>query len=212
MEEEIWANGAAGNWPPSSTDDLRNPRMSGKSWNPFFVLLKSPVPHGACFTPRRMPGRRARRGAGPSACGFASIQGSRQDSLRGLLPPPLGGTTVSFKQLKEYLEERQDVSAETINSFGVRGSGISGVILLARMLLNIFRGARRADVVALHCSTTALYSFALIVLLLARIAQRPILIRRYGGATIMIWPIEAEAGALCGVTCGPQFAGVKKTS
>jgi len=100
----------------------------------------------------------------------------------GPLPPPVGGTTVSFPQLQEALAELPGVSVETINTNGIRGRGVVSLVLFPWMLFRIFAAARRSDVIALHCSSTALHIVGILAVLCARLARRPIVIRKFGGS------------------------------
>jgi len=106
----------------------------------------------------------------------------------GPLPPPVGGTTVAFKLIQEALAQRSDASTVTVDTNGVRFGGMGGRLRLFPMLLQTYREARRADVIVLHCSTTALHIAAVLMVVVARLARRPLIIRKFGGSDYTVFP------------------------
>ncbi len=101
--------------------------------------------------------------------------------LIGPLPPPYCGTSTLLEYLVELLKEDSTIEACAINTRGIRGEGLRGVVRFGRLLWRMFACARKSDVVTLHCSTTALHIIGITVLLIARLARRPLIIRKFAG-------------------------------
>ncbi|MFC1601057.1 glycosyltransferase [Candidatus Sumerlaeota bacterium] len=99
----------------------------------------------------------------------------------GSLPPPIGGTTVLLKGLVDALRERDDVEVEAINAIGVRSRGLGGVLGFVRLAWRVARAARRADIVSVHGATKGLHILAPTVVFLARLAGKPVIVRKFGG-------------------------------
>jgi glycosyltransferase involved in cell wall biosynthesis len=99
----------------------------------------------------------------------------------GPAPPPLGGVTVLFASLVRGLESRDDVEVEVVDTKGVRGHGLAGLVALARLSSRVGRAARRADVIALHAATSGLHVTGTIAASAARAAGRPLIVRKFGG-------------------------------
>ncbi len=107
----------------------------------------------------------------------------------GSLPPPIGGTTVSFATLVDELHSDRSVAIEVIDlspSRCPRGFGAFGHFL-AR-LRTMLAQCRRSDVVSLHICTSALPYLGLAVLLLASLAHVPLIIRKFGGTSYQSLP------------------------
>jgi glycosyltransferase involved in cell wall biosynthesis len=97
--------------------------------------------------------------------------------LIGALPPPIGGTTVSLRHLKEYLEERVNAVVTVDCSTGRRGIAATSV----RVLIGVLRHILRVDVVTLHFSDRASISIAPILWIASRLFRRPVIYRQFGG-------------------------------
>lgn len=102
--------------------------------------------------------------------------------IGGLNSPVPGGTVISFRQLVESLQHVPQLEMEVINSAGIRGQGIRGLIAFASLIVRIAKKSLRADVVALHGSTTGLHILAPVVTLCAKVAKKPVIIRKFGGS------------------------------
>jgi len=96
-------------------------------------------------------------------------------------PPPYVGTTVSALQLASFLESAPGVTLYRFDTMGVRGQGVRGVFRFLGLLLRAYRAARKADIVTLHCSTTAVHLVGLPMLCVARLARRPFMLRKFAG-------------------------------
>ena len=65
--------------------------------------------------------------------------------LIGSLPPPLGGTTVTLKQLVERLDTESDIDICVVDSSGIRGHLITGLFKFIGALIKIFIAAFRVE-------------------------------------------------------------------
>jgi glycosyltransferase involved in cell wall biosynthesis len=103
--------------------------------------------------------------------------------LIGPLPPPLGGTTVSFRQLIRELADKDDVACDVVDtSRGESGGALKSQWIALRTALRLVPLVRRADVVTFHASTEATVRFGPIVLAVCRLLRRPLLVREFGGS------------------------------
>jgi glycosyltransferase involved in cell wall biosynthesis len=99
----------------------------------------------------------------------------------GPAPPPLGGVTVLFESLVRGLESRDDVEVEVVDTKGVRGHGLAGLVALARLSSRVRSAARHSDIVALHAATSGLHITGTIAASAARAAGKPLIVRKFGG-------------------------------
>lgn len=102
--------------------------------------------------------------------------------LIGPTPPPLGGTTVSFRRLMDSLSRRGDVSIEVVETTGIRGRGPSAALGFVRRLR---RAIGRADVVTAHVTISGLPVLGPLVVVLAGRARKPLIIRKFGGTDLL---------------------------
>ena len=119
--------------------------------------------------------------------------------MAGPLPPPLGGTTVSFRSLVDVLEARGDVSVRVVNTGGVRGRGVASVAALFRLAGRTARELRGVDVVTLFASTTGLHVLAPLFSQLARRGAVPLMIRKFGGTDFFDYTPPRRASILWGL-------------
>lgn len=101
--------------------------------------------------------------------------------LVGSLPPPLGGTVVSLKHLIDQLGVDSNIELRVVSSSGIRGRIITGPFRLMRIVFKILTFAFQVDVITLHCATTALPFFGLLLLCIARLTGKPIIVRKFAG-------------------------------
>ncbi len=101
--------------------------------------------------------------------------------LIGPLPPPPGGTQVSFKFLADVLKQKSNAEFLVINTLGIRGRGVKGVLRFFSLLGELFRQSKRCDLVSLHASTTGLPFMLPFVYLASRIHKKPLIVRKFGG-------------------------------
>jgi glycosyltransferase involved in cell wall biosynthesis len=103
--------------------------------------------------------------------------------LIGSLPPPLGGTAVSFRQLVDELAGRSDVAARVIDiSRGERDHTVDRLRVLGMLLGRAPRRIWGADIVTFHASTPGVLAFGPVLLALCRGLGRPLVVRGFGGS------------------------------
>lgn len=124
----------------------------------------------------------------PQACSHGKtgrIEAPLRIVVIGSLPPPLGGTAVSLKYLVDCLARRDDVKLRIVNTSGIRGNLSAAGWKLLRVLVCTARFAFQSDVITLHCASTALAHWGLFVLLVARLARVPLVVRKFAGLDYM---------------------------
>ncbi|MCP4590281.1 MAG: glycosyltransferase family 4 protein [bacterium] len=103
--------------------------------------------------------------------------------LIGTLPPPIGGGAVMLQHLAESLERREELRVTVLDTSGIRGSGIGGMLRFAGVVWRLFWRARQHDVLAMHVAPYALAIIGPVALLIARVLGKPLIVRKFGGAT-----------------------------
>jgi glycosyltransferase involved in cell wall biosynthesis len=104
--------------------------------------------------------------------------GPSPDLLEGAA---VGGTTIPFKRLVEVLRARRDVAVTVVSTHGVRGGGLPGVVRFFGVLCRIARAIPRADVVSLHAVRVGLPLLGPYVSIVAGLARKSTIIRKFGG-------------------------------
>lgn len=99
--------------------------------------------------------------------------------LIGSLPPPVGGTSVSFQHLINELHKNNEVQISVINTSYYK-HWTSYIALIYTISIAI----SKVDVVSLHVSSTSLPLFGMIVLLISRMQRKPFIVRKFGGVDI----------------------------
>jgi glycosyltransferase involved in cell wall biosynthesis len=103
--------------------------------------------------------------------------------LIGSLPPPIGGTSVSFRQLVDELAEATGVAVEVVDTMRRGAAGpFSRASWAVRTALACLLAVRRADVVTFHASTPGTVWIAPALLLACRAFGRPFVLREFGGS------------------------------
>ena len=97
----------------------------------------------------------------------------------GSLPPPLGGCSITLQYLVDELKRREDIEVRVIDTRGIRGNGLEGLLRLASVLLQLVKQLPAVDLVTLHVATTAIPTWGLLVLALAAMAGRPFILRKF---------------------------------
>ncbi|MDO6461308.1 glycosyltransferase family 4 protein [Granulosicoccaceae sp. 1_MG-2023] len=110
--------------------------------------------------------------------------------LVGPKSPPVGGTTVLFDQLCDYLDTADGVELTVLNT-SPQAVGRSP-LAVARFLWRVFRAVRHHDEVVLHASSTMM---VLIVSLVLRVAcglyRKPWAFRNFGGRFPAYWASQS---------------------
>lgn len=106
----------------------------------------------------------------------------------GPLPPPVAGTSVSFKLFCDFLDKKSDkVSIKTLNS-APKKLGTSPLVSFnnlsttSRILLGCLLQIRKSNKVLLFGSNQFLVSLMPICLLIAKLAGKPFYVRSFGGS------------------------------
>jgi glycosyltransferase involved in cell wall biosynthesis len=97
----------------------------------------------------------------------------------GALPPPIGGTSVSLRELVLALRERGTAVYEIDCS--VRTTPLGQLRTLIRALGQAFRFGRQVDVITCHMSDRGALTAAPLFQLLARLLRKPFVYRQFGG-------------------------------
>jgi glycosyltransferase involved in cell wall biosynthesis len=97
----------------------------------------------------------------------------------GALPPPIGGTSVSLRELVLALRERGTVVHEIDCS--VRTAPLGQLRTLIRALGQAFKFGRQVDVITCHMSDRGALTAAPFFQLLARLLRKPFVYRQFGG-------------------------------
>ncbi len=100
----------------------------------------------------------------------------------GPLPPPLGGTSVSFNNLIKELETKNLAEIIIVNTGGVRGKGLNAIPAFINKANQIFRKAKVSDIVTLHASTTGIPYIGPLCLAAAKYYKKPFVLRKFGGS------------------------------
>jgi glycosyltransferase involved in cell wall biosynthesis len=101
--------------------------------------------------------------------------------LIGPLPPPLGGTRISFKLLVDSLVKSGQLNVQVLAMPHFRGNPVSAIFHLTHLWIKILRYIGRVDIVSLHCNTSALHIVGLLVILTASVFRKPVMLRTFGG-------------------------------
>lgn len=97
----------------------------------------------------------------------------------GALPPPLGGTTVSLRELVRVLRER-GVAVYEIDC-SVRTAPLGQLRTLSRALGQVLRLGSEIDVITCHMSDRGAITAAPVFQILARLLCKPFVYRQFGG-------------------------------
>ncbi len=99
-------------------------------------------------------------------------------SLFGSLPPPIGGTTVSFLELINALER------DGTNPLVVNLSNYKSVLPIPNLLAETVRVIKKSDVVTFHIAIGSLVYISIPARVLCFLLGKPYIIRRFGGQCI----------------------------
>lgn len=111
--------------------------------------------------------------------------------LIGALPPPVGGTTVLFKQLVDDLRGRSDIRIRVIDISRPTVGPLSNCVHALRCLMLLLWNLRWSSVLTFHTSLKGVTSFGPIVHLASRLFHRKWIVRGFGG-DIDTWHQDAR--------------------
>lgn len=95
----------------------------------------------------------------------------------GPMPPPIGGTTVSFNLLQKFVSSH--VSATIVIDTAKRNGSI--VANATFTLFTLLRNLRRCDLVTMHFSDRAAVTIGPLIWILCKLARKPCAFRQFGG-------------------------------
>lgn len=102
--------------------------------------------------------------------------------LIGSLPPPIGGTTILFKQLCDELSALDNVDISVIDTAEINANCLYiSLIRWVRFLFDLINHVRKCDVISFHASVGAGVRFTPIIVLLGWLFERPVIFRGFGG-------------------------------
>jgi glycosyltransferase involved in cell wall biosynthesis len=104
--------------------------------------------------------------------------------LIGPLPPTIGGTTVSFRNLVGEISSRNDVKVLLVNtSVGGRGGLLKDIKRFAITNLSVLRLINISDIVSLHIDAARLPHLGIFIFLWAKLMRKPLIVRKFGGTS-----------------------------
>ena len=100
----------------------------------------------------------------------------------GPLPPPIGGATVLFQQLVNYLGKHSNAEPILINTSDGRKARKHITIMALTVLLKALKYLRHCDVVTFHASNRGAILFGPIIYAITKIHKKPFVLRLFGGS------------------------------
>ena len=110
-----------------------------------------------------------------------SSHGSFKILLIGPLMETIGGTQVSFRLLAHELKTHKDVEVTVLSVKGIRGGGWKALPRFIYLMGRIASKAIGHNIISLHASITGVPYIGPIVLIIARLFNRPVVYRMFGG-------------------------------
>jgi len=101
--------------------------------------------------------------------------------MAGPVSPPVGGASLLFERLADALSARPEFDPRIIDTSNVRGRGANTARSFAALLRRLRRDLKECDVAALHVATSGLHVMGPLMVSLARRADVPLIIRKFGG-------------------------------
>ncbi len=103
--------------------------------------------------------------------------------LIGPLPPPIGGTSVSFKQLLTDLQEEETITVKVLNTSPQPQLGIIGKLInIPLFFLKLLRALPSFDIVSLHASNRRMIIYGSALRIICLIFRKPLVVRIFGGS------------------------------
>jgi len=97
----------------------------------------------------------------------------------GPLPPPIGGTTVSFQYLINELRDKENIIIDTINT-----SNYKNWSKYRKLIIHLYKSIEGSQVVSLHVSSSSLPFIGIVILLICKYFNKPLIIRKFGGTDL----------------------------
>ncbi len=96
----------------------------------------------------------------------------------GPLPPPIGGVSVSLKQLVDLLKQRDDVDIAVVNISEIRQKKRKTLRGFLPLTKTIISATRRADVISVYLASPALPKLGLMLLVISKVFAKPLIVRK----------------------------------
>ncbi|MGC4097162.1 MAG: glycosyltransferase family 4 protein [Nitrospira sp.] len=112
--------------------------------------------------------------------------------LVGALPPPIGGTTVLFKQLVDDLRNSEEVRLRVIDISRSKVGGIHDIVHALRCLALLLWNLPWASVLSFQTSKNGAITFGPVVHVLSRLFRRKWIFRGFGG-DLATWHENTQA-------------------
>lgn len=100
----------------------------------------------------------------------------------GSLPPPIGGTTISFKMLTDIVFCNK-LSCEPV-LFNLSSYKTCGINALFNIIFDLIKEIHKSDVVTLHLTIYSFRHFGLFAALVSKLLRKKVVIRRFGGGVV----------------------------
>ncbi len=101
--------------------------------------------------------------------------------ILGPLPPPIGGATVLFNELSNYLKASKNVDCEIINTTSKGKGKLTRLLFSFNLIYKIISKIKRNDLVFFHASLRGAYQFGYIVKIICVLFNKPLGFRGFGG-------------------------------
>ncbi len=113
---------------------------------------------------------------------MTSLASARHRHLMiGSLPPPVGGTTVLFRQLVESLSQNAEIQVSVIDTTSGKWERFAGLKLSWRVARECISKVPACETVALHGSINGILLFAPVLSILTRLLGKKLVVRVFGG-------------------------------
>ena len=99
----------------------------------------------------------------------------------GSLPPPLGGVTVSYKQLVSDLNQRDDVELYFIDLSAPTGSKVQRLIVFVKSVILLFYRIFWADALVVGTRVPFELVYGILAMPFLKIRKKPLVIRKFAG-------------------------------
>lgn len=99
----------------------------------------------------------------------------------GGMPPPIGGTTILFRDLVDRLSSSEQLSVKIINTSHAKPGWMAGAIKGIQCLVSVMWNVPRASIVSFHTSMQGAIFFGPLVHFFCRVFGRKWIFRGFGG-------------------------------
>lgn len=111
----------------------------------------------------------------------------------GPLPPPFGGTTVSFDDFRKHITNLPVAVTVIDTNHKSAGSIFSQIRVVIRSWVRVFGMAKKVDVITMHASVVRFAWYGAMLRVIGWVTGKPIILRSFGGSLDIYY---AQAGSL----------------